>query len=50
MLNLSGNDPSAVAPAVAASVGNTESGTAPVQSTTVAPDPMTSDPDDDLPF
>ena len=45
---LSGNDPSAVAPAVAASVGNTESGTAPVQSTTSAPDPMNEE--DDLPF
>ena len=42
------NDPSAVAPAVATSVGNAESGTAPVQSTTVAPDPMNED--DDLPF
>lgn len=45
---LSGNDPSTVAPTVAASVGNTESGTAPVQSTTVAPDPMNEE--DDLPF
>lgn len=46
---LSGNDPSAVAPTAAASVGNTESTATSAQPTpTAVPDPMNED--DDLPF
>jgi hypothetical protein len=41
---LSGNDPTATVPSVAAEVGNTET------TPTSAPDPMSSNDDDDLPF